>query len=186
LPRALPSPPCFTSHGDRPAIQRGARLRFVGSRFGSRALSFVVGMHEPGADRHGYVLLAGVAVATAAFAVRGRPAIQTGAAAALLVTCALLAFGANRRIGVWRSDLTLWRAALATSSSSARVHHNLAAALAEDGRWGAARRHLTRASALDPSYWPSALGFAGIDCARGRFRGRRGPCRRRTRSGRAG
>jgi hypothetical protein len=136
------------------------------------ALAFVVGAHEPGADRHAYVLLAAAAVAMAAFASRSSRAsraTQTAACAALLVWSALLASRAGERIAVWRDDLTLWRAAVATSPSSPRVHYNLAAALADEGRFGSARRHLARASAIDPTYWPSPLGFAGIDCARGRF-----------------
>jgi hypothetical protein len=132
------------------------------------ALSFVVGMHEPGADRHAYVVVAATAVAVAACAARARPALQTAVVVALFAACVPFALRCGERVAVWQSDLALWRAAAATSSS-ARVHHNLAAALAENGRFGSARRHLARAGKIDPSYWPSLLGFAGIDCARGRF-----------------
>lgn len=133
------------------------------------ALAFAVGGHEPGSDRHAYLFLAGAAVAIAAFAARAGRALRDGTPAILLVVAGALAVVTNERIATWQSDLTLWRASLSTASSSARVHHNLAAALAEHERWGAARRHLARASAIDPGYWPALLGFAGVDCARGRF-----------------
>jgi Tfp pilus assembly protein PilF len=133
------------------------------------ALGFVVGGHEPGVDRHAYVLVAALAVALASLGAgmpdRAEHALQTAA----VVAAAVLAVLAHDRIGVWRNDLALWSAALRESPASARVHHNLAAALAERGRLARARHLLARATDIDPTYWPSHLGFAGIDCERGRF-----------------
>jgi Tfp pilus assembly protein PilF len=133
------------------------------------ALSLVVGGHEPGADRHAYVLIAALAVAMAAYAVHASERVQHALAAAAVGWAAVLALGAYGRIDTWRDDLALWESALASAPSSARVHHNLAAALADRGRYARAHRHLSRAIDIDPSYWPPLLGFAGIDCERGRL-----------------
>jgi tetratricopeptide (TPR) repeat protein len=133
------------------------------------ALSFVVGAHEPGADRHAYVLVAALAVALAALAARATARTQRLLAVAALAFAASLAMRTHQRIAIWHDDLSLWSSALGTSSSSARVQHNMAAALAERGRFARAHRHLGRAIAIDSSYWPSWLGFAGIDCERKRF-----------------
>jgi hypothetical protein len=133
------------------------------------ALSFVVGAHEPGADRHAYALLVAAAVALAAFVSRASVRMQRMLALAAVAWAAMLAVRTHDRVAIWRDDLTLWTSALESSSSSARVHHNLAAALAERGRFARAHRHLTTAVELDSTYWPALLGFAGIDCEKRRF-----------------
>jgi hypothetical protein len=144
------------------------------------ALSMVIGAHEPGADRHAYPLLAGVSVVIAAWlgraggrrdasrAARGGRTLGRVALAGALAWSIALAVRADARLPAWRDDLALWTEAVRTSGGSARVHHNVAAALAAGGRERAARRHLRRAVALAPEYWPSALGLAALECRRGR------------------
>ena len=123
------------------------------------SVSLVIGAHEPGADRHGYPLVAAVAVLLAVAATRG---LETGVAgrlspwapvcrAATACVVVILATGAvmvsHQRIEVWRNDVTLWRATLATTPGSRRARVNLAAALAARGRTVAARRVLCRGPA---------------------------------------
>ena len=133
------------------------------------AVVFAIGTHEPGADRHAYPLLAAAAVALAAFLAPLPSGARTVAATLLVIWSVLAAGRADARIDVWRNDLTLWSSAVRDAASSARAHHNLAAALAERNRYAKARRHLERALTLDPAYWPSELGLAAIDCEKGRL-----------------
>jgi hypothetical protein len=156
---------------ERPAARRGGwrALALAWVALWLAALSFVVGAHEPGADRHAYVFVAALAVALAAFGAAAGERVRRALQATALAAAAVLAVIAHERISVWRDDLALWSSALGASSASVRAHHNLAAALAERGRYARARRLLARATEIDPGYWPSRLGFAGIDCERGRF-----------------
>jgi Flp pilus assembly protein TadD len=105
----------------------------------------------------------------AAVLARASVPVRTLAALTLAAWAAVLAVRTDRRVLAWQDDRSLWSSALETAPSSARVHHNLAATLAEDGHFGRARRHLERAMRLDRAYWPSMLGFAGIHCERRRF-----------------
>jgi hypothetical protein len=132
------------------------------------ALCFVIGTHEPGADRHAYPLVAALAVLLAASA-NHLPARRRAAATALLSAWLGWMTGLSvERSSIWRDDFTLWGHEARMAGASARVHHNFAAELAARGRYGHARRELRSALAIDRSYWPSHLGLAGIDCVRGR------------------
>lgn len=132
------------------------------------ALSFVIGTHEPGADRHAYPLLAALAVLSAAAMARVRPTVRAASAAALALWLAWTVPLAGKRIDIWQDDLQLWTHEARNQHASARVHHNLASELAARHRYGKARRELKKALAIDARYWPSELGLAGIDCVRGR------------------
>jgi hypothetical protein len=132
------------------------------------AIAFVIGGHEPGADRHAYPLLAALAVFAAAVVHHLRPIVRASTVAVLGLWVVWAGLLAHERVGVWSDDLTLWRHEVITAPASARVHHNLAAELVAHARYGSARRHLRSALALEADYWPSELGLAAIDCIRGR------------------
>jgi tetratricopeptide (TPR) repeat protein len=124
-----------------------------------------VGLHEPGADRHAYPLLAWLAAVVAAvaavFDARGRNTTAVLACVAVIA----LATASVRRVRVWRDDASLWTATVATSPRSPRARYNLAALLAADGDYRPALRHLRHACAIDPAYAPAHLGLAAVACA---------------------
>jgi len=133
------------------------------------AVVSVVGMHEPGADRHGYLLLAPLALALAGGGASLVPARATPLAIALVLSCLLAAGGlSNRRIPAWRDQWSLWSTTVAAVPDSARAQHNLAGLLFGQEAYAHAREHLRTALRADPSFAPAELGLAAIWCARGR------------------
>lgn len=132
------------------------------------ALCFVIGAHEPGADRHAYPLIAFVALAGAQAAGRlpGRLKVSTLVVALCLV--AWFSVLTHHRIPVWADESSLWSATVATAPDSVRANHNLAGLRIGEGALPAARRLLARARRNDPGYAPAFLGQALIDCMQGR------------------
>jgi hypothetical protein len=156
--------------------ERTAPLRFAWAWAGAMfvVIATMIGMHEPGADRHAYPLIAAVsiAIAVSARSFRSwRPCVQraaVGVAIACLSTFALLS---ALRLPIWRDELALWSAAVTSAPESGRAHHNLAGVLLAAGEHEAAAIHVRAARALD--YAPAILGDAALACARGRVhRGR--------------
>jgi len=164
--------------GSRPAREPGGRSRRMAGDWllfaavwvmsWVIALSFVIGAHEPGADRHAYPLLAALAVLVSAAAARGRAIVRAVSAALLVLWLLWVVPVARERMWIWSDDLTLWRHEARAGNASARVHHNLAAELSRQHRYAGARRELRAALVADAGYWPSELGLAGIDCLKGR------------------
>ena len=152
------------------------------------ALAVWGGLHEPGADRHAYLLLAPLGVALAAVLSRLRlgdaagrksrraaPALLRSAVVAGVILTLLGSASASRRqMEIWRSERTLWTHASADPSASPRAHANMARSLARDGDYGAAVRHMNSALAADPSDPQLYLGRAAVRCAQQRrFHARR-------------
>lgn len=132
-------------------------------------------MHEPGADRHAYLLLAPLALGLAAgaqclLATRAAPV-----AVAVVLACVAGAAGlSDRRIPLWHNQWSLWSTTVAQAPDSARAQHNLAGLLFAQGAYSHAREHLRAAIRADPGLAASKLGLAAILCAQGRrFRAQR-------------
>jgi hypothetical protein len=164
------------------ALSRGGRtpktvpLRFA---WGWTGITFAIvvttiAMHEPGADRHAYPLIAAFSIA---LAVSARPMIgwrrgslyaACGIAMSYLAALALLT---ALRLPSWRDERALWTAAVESAPASGRAHHNLAGVLLAAGEIDEAAVHVRTARRLD--YAPAILGDAALACARGRIhRGR--------------
>jgi hypothetical protein len=137
-------------------------------------IATMVGMHEPGADRHAYPLVAAASVALAVSVQPGifrRQSSRWTAAGLAIVYLAVLASQSALRLPTWRDERSLWSAAVASAPASGRAHHNLAGVLLNAGEQDAAAAHVRAARALD--YPPAILGDAALACARGRVhRGR--------------
>jgi hypothetical protein len=134
----------------------------------------MIGMHEPGADRHAYPLVAAVCVT---LAVGARPRLgwrrsSSRAVGGLVITyVAVLALLSALRLPSWRDERALWTAAVASAPESGRAHHNLAGVLLAAGELEAAAAQIR--AARDLGYAPAILGDAALACARGRIhRGR--------------
>ena len=129
---------------------------------------FAIGLHEAGADRHAYPVIATLAVAAAAsLSGRTRSILRVSAVAAIGMTAWLL-WQSHAQIDVWANEETLWRSAVSRPRATARAHYNLAAVRFDAGDFGAARRRLRRALEVDPHHAPSLAGLAEIACARDR------------------
>lgn len=89
------------------------------------------------------------------------------APAALGVLVAVLAARTWVRNADWASDLTLFTATVETSPYSAKAHHNLGAALAEEGRHAEAALAFRQALQLHPEYEDAAFGIARMYELRG-------------------
>ncbi len=135
------------------------------------ALGLWGGLHEPGADRHAYLLLPAFGVAAALLvprAIDSRP-FAKGAAAAVATALFVLAAGATRaQMKAWQSERTLWIHTLAHAPSSPRAHANLARVRAADGQWRAAVAHLDAALEADPGNALLYVSRASVRCAEGR------------------
>jgi hypothetical protein len=146
------------------------------------AIATVLGVHEPGADRHAYPMLGalGVAAALTISSMLDRSARAGDAArslrmrtasTAVVAYLAMLAVLTAQRLPAWRDERALWTATVASTPTSGRAHHNLAGVLLASGAYREAAAHVRAARALD--YAPALLGDAAIACARGfRERGR--------------
>ena len=134
----------------------------------------MVGMHEPGADRHAYPLVAAAAIALAVSArplLNWLPSTRRALSAIAIAYVAALAMLSALRLPTWRDERALWTAAVASAPESGRAHHNLAGVLLAAGEHEAAATHVRAARDLD--YAPAILGDAALACARGRIhRGR--------------
>jgi hypothetical protein len=138
------------------------------------AISFIIGSHEPGADRHAYPLVALCAVSIAEAAARCSIRRRVGTGVVVLVAVCWFAVLTDRQIPVWADQGALWAATVQAAPGSVRANHNLAGVLLETGDIDGARRALARARRNDPRYAPAYLGQALIDCTGGRpVRGRR-------------
>jgi hypothetical protein len=131
-------------------------------------LVLVVGMHEPGADRHAYPLLAVGCITTATLVERLATYARRPASVASVVAVVLLALVARGQAAIWRNEETLWSAAVRTAPCSARVHHNLAGVLIGQERFASARRHLKTALRIQPTYAPAHVGLALVACRQGK------------------
>ncbi|GIW40566.1 MAG: hypothetical protein KatS3mg076_1143 [Candidatus Binatia bacterium] len=147
-----------------PEIGRGVAL--AGLSFALTAnVFFPIGTIE--AERLLYLpsvflcLALGSAVAAAA---HGHP---RPTAALFCAACALLACRTWMRNADWKSDLTLFRATVATSPRSAKAHHNLAVVYADLGDPVRATAHFERAWRLHPSYAEAAFGVGRMYEIRG-------------------
>lgn len=156
------------------------------------ALAVWGGLHEPGVDRHAYLLLPALGVALAVawtMASPGEsrfiavPAVfsrsrddrspssrRTRRLAAFFCasTLVLLALTTRGQMESWRNERTLWTRAVAMAPGSARAHANLAAVLAAEGSLGRATHHLNRALAIDADVPHTWLGRAAVRCAQRR------------------
>jgi hypothetical protein len=150
------------------------------------ALSVWGGLHEPGADRHAYLLLAPLGVALAALLARVHAAgamlssrravpmvIHGAVVATVLLVLAASASASRRQMEVWRSERTLWIHATAAGSASPRAHANMARVLAGDGEYEAAVAQMSTALTADSNDASLYLGRAALRCAQGhRFQAR--------------
>ncbi|HEY2773518.1 MAG TPA: hypothetical protein VGK20_05645 [Candidatus Binatia bacterium] len=127
------------------------------------------GLHEPGADRHAYLLLAPIAIAAALLLTRTRLVhapryLAPIAIAALLLASAAASYG---QMQIWGSEGALWTRAAADPAASSRVHANLARSLALEGNLRGATGHLHVAIERDPANPRLYLGLAALRCAAG-------------------
>lgn len=181
LPRAYASP-----------SRRSAAFAGLWSISVLDALAVWGGLHEPGVDRHAYLLLPALGVALAVawtMASPGEPRFiavpavfsrspddrspssgRTRRLAAFFCASALalLALTTRGQMESWRSERTLWTRAVAMAPGSARAHANLAAVLAAEGSLGRATHHLNRALAIDADVPHTWLGRAAVRCAQRR------------------
>jgi hypothetical protein len=158
------------------------------------AVSFGGSMHEPGSDRHAYLLLPAVAAAAAvawtradgwlrreigrrfrtadedAAGLTAARRIAASMAALWLAASAGLSHAAMER---WRDDRTLWPPAASGASASPRVRANFARILAADGRYADAASQLRRAIRADGGDPLLRLSRAAVRCAEGRTAGAR-------------
>ena len=153
-----------------------APLRFAWAWAGAMfaVVATMIGMHEPGADRHAYPLIAAVSIALAVSARSfrsWRPGAQRAAVGVAIAYLAAFTLLSALRLPSWRDERALWSAAVASAPESGRAHHNLAGVLLAAGEHEAAAVHVRAARELD--YAPAILGDAALACARGRVhRGR--------------
>lgn len=138
------------------------------------------GLHEPGADRHGFLLLppAGLGLAllltrlqtrTMVFRVgEARAWLRVGAAVPLLGVLAGEAMATRLQMQVWRSEQTLWTFAASLPGPSDRALGNAARAAAMSGSYEVALGHLAMASRLAPQGPSLHLARAAVRCATGR------------------
>jgi hypothetical protein len=129
-------------------------------------LALFGGLHEPGADRHAYPLLALGAVAAAVAWERVIPAVGPRLLAAWLLVV-LLAMVTSWRIPVWASEETLWVHAHQAAPWSLRAGVNLAAVRTDQGRLPRARRILRETLRRHPDEPVVALGLAHTACRQG-------------------
>ncbi len=134
-------------------------------------LAFYGGLHEPGADRHAYPLLAVLAatLAVAGGAVTGRapahrPLLVFGG---LLVAVWMGALAADRRDD-WGDPGRLWQKAWRAAPASERAGLNYALELLEKGRAARARHVLERTIAERPGDAELHLALAAVQCGSGR------------------
>lgn len=124
------------------------------------------GLHEPGADRHAYPLLAALAalLALGLSAAVSRRGLPRALFAALVVALALAAAASSSRMRVWRNSRSLWLDTAAKSPGSARAHYNLGVLAARDQRDTDARRRFRRALRADAGYVEAHLALAVLAC----------------------
>lgn len=175
-----------------PPLRRAAGFAGLWSVSVFDALAVWGGLHEPGVDRHAYLLLPALGVAAAvawSASSQRKPRLVAGPAvssrsrdhrgpesrhprprAAILCVSvlSLLAWTSRGQMESWRSERTLWTRAVAMAPGSARAHANLAALLAAEGSFGRATRHLNRALAIDADVPHTWLGRAAVRCAQHR------------------
>jgi hypothetical protein len=111
-----------------------------------------IGQHAM-ADRYTYIPLIGLFLAAVwgGAELLGRfriPAsVQAGVAVAVFAACSILTF---RQAGLWHDSVTLFRHALAVTDNNSVAHKNLGAALAAQGKYGEALRHVTESLRIQP------------------------------------
>lgn len=132
------------------------------------AMAAVGGLHEPGVDRHAYLLLPALGLVLAV-AIERAPLRRRRAM--LVAVAPLLLWGATSsraQMKVWSNENALWTHAAAHAPVSTRTQANLARVLAGEGRYAEARRRLGAALAADPRDFTLHLGRAAVRCAMGR------------------
>ncbi len=137
------------------------------------ALAVWAGIHEPGADRHAYLLLPpiGVGASLMLSAVLRAPAssaARLALAAGGAVLAVLAAATSREQMQVWSSERALWSRAVAQPAASARAHANMARVDAADGDYVRARRHLAAALAAGDDDGFVYGSRAAVRCAEGR------------------
>ncbi len=93
-----------------------------------------------------------------------RTVVKTRAFGCVLL---LLALVTTQRAQLWRSDITLFSAALEAAAPSTRNHLNLGIAMFDNGDLGGSLEHLSHdmdRAALDQSHYMRALLYTGIGC----------------------
>ncbi len=138
-------------------------------------LSFSIGAHEPGADRHAYPLVALFAAAIVLVSDEWFSRSHGGLSRRLALTTGLIvvALGVRvteARITVWETPWTLWGSAVGRAHVSARAHHNMGRLLAGEGAYRHARRHFRSALESERDFSPSLVALAALECERGRYR----------------
>ncbi|HXC52616.1 MAG TPA: hypothetical protein VN634_17165 [Candidatus Limnocylindrales bacterium] len=164
-----------TPDGDAPGVagcsRSGARdaRRIVFAWFATTvvALSIWGGLHEPGADRHAYLLLPPLAIGLAlALSKLSKPAgVRFAVTACVVVVLCVLASASRAQMTIWSSDRALWASAVSGPSPSSRARTNYARVLAGVGQYDAAVSHLDIASRESPGDPLPYLARAAIDCA---------------------
>jgi len=132
-------------------------------------LSLWGGLHEPGADRHAYLLLPALGVGLALLLTQLERAAGVTPFAAVATIAALLmslAPPARSQMAMWQDERTLWAHAAAAGQPSTRVRANLARALAAGGELEAAAEQLKLAVVVAPDDPLLYLGRAALRCAR--------------------
>lgn len=133
-------------------------------------IATVIGMHEPGVDRHAYPLVAALSIALAVSVhplhCKHELARRCVSAVALAYLATLTVLTASR-LPSWRDERSLWTAAVASAPDSGRARHNLAGVLLAAGEFDAEAAQLRVAREL--KYPPAMLGSAAAACARGRI-----------------
>ncbi|MGD0650697.1 MAG: tetratricopeptide repeat protein [Verrucomicrobiia bacterium] len=128
----------------------------------------VIGLVQVGvqsmADRYTYLPLIGVfmmaawCIPNAAVGQQVGRMIVAGAAALVLIVCAVLC---RLQVRYWRNSVTLFEHALAVTKDNPVAHSNLGVALAEQGRVEEALGHFEQALRIEPDY-PEAHNNLGL------------------------
>lgn len=151
------------ARGDRPVFLAGIWILVV-----MLALATAGGLHEPGVDRHAYLLLpaAGFALALALERLRRAARARRSPVFAFVALMLVAAAWASRmQMQVWSSEGSLWTHAASQPRVSVRTHANLARVLAEAGDYRQARVHLDAALAVDSRDPSLYLSRAAVSCA---------------------
>ena len=136
----------------------------------------VIGLVQVGnqamADRYTYVPLIGVFFAAAwgvSDAARAAPRLGRPLFIAAMLLVPVFAGAAWRQTGYWRDSATLFAHAVEVDADNVVGQSQLGRALYDLGETDAAREHLERAVALQPTHTPALLNLGVLNAKAGRF-----------------
>jgi hypothetical protein len=163
----------------RGGAARGEALVLAWTSTTVLALAMWAGLHEPGADRHAYLLLPPLGAALSLLLTRvlrsdsriawaPATAPRLALAAGGLVLAAAAAHASREQMQIWSSERALWSHAVAQGGASPRAFANLARVEAADGDYVLARRHLASALEAGDDDGLVYASRAALRCAEGR------------------